>query len=268
MLEIDYNPEQTAKPVAQEMSNKDYHAHPAISSTTLKYMDESFVHFDNRHLFKFGSKAMNLGTAFHTLTLEPEKFDEEFAIEPIDAKRNTTIGKAKWEDFEETLNGRNQISNDDYEKAKLMADNARAIGESLFSKDAYTEKSFIVTDPETGLQLKCRPDRYVIENKILIDLKSTANEDEYELKKSIAKYDYVRQLAFYKKVLEIAGIEVKVAALFFVPTMAPHMPKIRYVVQDKLDQARQDIDTMLRNYADYKAGNKQATIAKLIDVFE
>jgi len=267
-MELNYTPEQIQEPIAQEMSNKDYHANPAISSTTLKYMEESFVHFDNRKLFKFGSKAMNLGTAFHTLTLEPEKFEQEFAIEPIDAKRNTTIGKAKWEDFEETLNGRDQISNDDYEKAKVMSANARAIGETLFSKEAEIENSYIVTDPETGLILKCRPDFLVAQDGILIDLKSTMNADEYELKKSISKYDYVRQLAFYIKVLEIAGIKIKTAALFFVPTSAPHMPKIRFVAQDKLDQARQDIDNMLKDYAEYKAGNKQATIAKLIEVFE
>jgi hypothetical protein len=149
-----------------------------------------------------------------------------------------------------------------------MAANARAIGETLFMKEAQIEKSFIVTDPETGLELKCRPDFLVSAEGILIDLKSTANADEYELKKSISKYEYVRQIAFYKKVLELAGIEIKTAALFFVPTTAPHMPKIRFVAQDKIDQARQDIDTMLKNYAEYKAGNKQATIAKLIEVFE
>jgi len=268
MLKIDY-----AEPTKPEvnvhiMSNKEYHEHSAISSTTLGYMDESFVHFDNRKLFKFGSKAMNLGTAFHTLTLEPEKFEEEFAIEPINAPKNTTIGKQKWEYFEETLNGRTAISNDDYEKAKVMANNARVIGESLFNKTAQVEHSFIVTDPETGLLLKCRPDFLVSNEGILIDLKSTANADEYELKKSISKYEYVRQLAFYIKVLEIAGINIKIAALFFTPTTAPHMPKIRYVDQRKIDEARQDIDTMLKSYADYKAGNTQAKIAKLIEVFE
>ena len=97
MLNIDYTepePEQ-AHVVVANMSNADYHADPAISSTSLKFMEESFIHFDNRHLFKFGTKTMNLGTAFHTLTLEPEKFSEEFAIEPINAPRNTVIGKQK-----------------------------------------------------------------------------------------------------------------------------------------------------------------------------
>ena len=82
---------------------------------------------------------MNLGTAFHTLTLEPEKFSEEFAIEPVNAPRNTTIGKQKWEHFESELNGRSPISQKDFEVAETMAQNARIIGETLFNKEGENE---------------------------------------------------------------------------------------------------------------------------------
>ena len=137
------------------MTNNEYHSLEAISSTSLKFLEESSLHFENRDLFKMESPSLNLGTAVHTLTLEPEKFNEEFAKEPKNAPKNATIGKAKWAEFEENLGEKTPIGIKDLELGERMSLNLRTILHD-YLKTGIKERSFFST--YRGMQTKCRPD--------------------------------------------------------------------------------------------------------------
>jgi len=201
------------------MTNAEYRAVDAISSSDLDYLDT------NPYLFSLGlkpekkSKAMDFGTLVHCLVLEPEKFDKEYAVENFEGcnlNKNSKAykeAKAKWL---ETVNGKVIISQDEYDKASKIAERARKILEPL--GEGEVEKSHFANWNE-NISVKCRPDFY--KDGILIDLKTIGNinlNNDYLLAKAIRERKYHRQLALYKMVLELKGIEVKEAVLLFCNT--------------------------------------------------
>ena len=253
------------------MSNAEYHAHDSISATGMTYMDESCAHFKHRGRFNYETATMDLGSAFHTLTLEPHNFDLEFISQPENAKRNTTIGKQMWEDHEEKRAGRISISKADVDKAAIMAGNTTVILNELLGVDnfhdhGWAERTFIVTDPETGLQLRCRPD-FLTFKGILLDLKSAAKFTDRDLKGSVTERKYARATAFYIKVLGIAGVPVKRSALVFAESTQGHMVKVRTIPDHILEEERVKLDDQLRGYARYMRGEEKAQIAKNIEPY-
>ncbi len=85
-----------------DIPNETYHASNGISSTMLKDARISLMYYQRRHITKViqreRSEALDFGSLFHTLVLEPEKLDEEFSLPPVipaDALTNTESMK-KW----------------------------------------------------------------------------------------------------------------------------------------------------------------------------
>lgn len=70
-----------------EITNDDYHSSNGISSTMLKDARISLMYYHRRHITKViqreRSEALDFGSLFHTLVLEPEKLDEEFSLQPV-----------------------------------------------------------------------------------------------------------------------------------------------------------------------------------------
>lgn len=69
-----------------DISNEDYHRSNGISSSMVKDGRISLMYYQRRHVTKVilreKKRCFDLGSAFHTLTMEPEKFDAEFSIRP------------------------------------------------------------------------------------------------------------------------------------------------------------------------------------------
>lgn len=77
------------------LSNADYHAHPAVSSSQLKHMLRTPAHFKaSLETSKEPSDAMKLGSLVHTLLLEPHLVDYEYTVMPK-FDRRTKQGKAR-----------------------------------------------------------------------------------------------------------------------------------------------------------------------------
>ncbi|RFT10614.1 DNA breaking-rejoining protein [Providencia rettgeri] len=69
-----------------DISNDDYHSSNGISSTMLKDGRISLMYYERRHISKViqreRSEALDFGSLFHTLVLEPEKVEDEFSLAP------------------------------------------------------------------------------------------------------------------------------------------------------------------------------------------
>lgn len=69
-----------------DISNDDYHSSNGISSTMLKDARISLMYYERRHISKViqreRSEALDFGSLFHTLVLEPEKVENEFSLAP------------------------------------------------------------------------------------------------------------------------------------------------------------------------------------------
>ena len=90
-----------------DISNEQYHASEGISRSKLMLLDKSPYHFWYETMSGFAEKqestpAMNIGSAFHTMLLEPAKFQMEFAVAPK-VDRRTKQGKEDWEIFVEKV---------------------------------------------------------------------------------------------------------------------------------------------------------------------
>ncbi|SPX92181.1 Exodeoxyribonuclease 8 [Morganella morganii] len=111
-----------------DIPNETYHASNGISSTMLKDARISLMYYQRRHITKVihreRSEALDFGSLFHTLVLEPEKLDAELSLPPVipaDALTNTDSMK-KW--IESYNAGLAPVMSNDELKAEIEAHNA------------------------------------------------------------------------------------------------------------------------------------------------
>lgn len=142
--------------------------------------------------------AMEFGSLFHCLVLEPQVFESLYVIEPNFGDCRKTINnetKKAWHALNES---RRKMSQEDYDRARWMRDavmlhtDARAIVEQ-----SDHEVSGFWTDPETGLRCKMRADCWISRSSIIGDIKTCVDATEAEFAKSIANFGYHRQAALY-----------------------------------------------------------------------
>lgn len=142
--------------------------------------------------------ALVFGQVVHKLLLQPESFDEEFAVAP-DVDRRTKAGKAEWEAFE-TWNAGKTIVTDD--TLKVAADMAKAAHKSPFVQKLLAgekEKAFFWTDDLTGEPCKIRVDclTEINDEIIIVDYKTTTNAATDAFIKSAINYGYDFQAGMY-----------------------------------------------------------------------
>lgn len=152
------------------------------------------------------SEAMALGSAFHTLTLEPEKFDSEFIVTPDGINRRTKAGKEAWVFFLIEAQGKQILTADQRGRAQAMADSVRRhpLLQALLA-DGNKEQTVLWTDPDTGVPCKCRPDWLCDRLPIIADLKSARDASPEVFARDAARYRYHVQEAMYMSGLSVAG---------------------------------------------------------------
>ena len=185
-----------------DISNDDYHSGPGISKSGLDMIRKSPAAYawqkvapvDNEKM-----KALDFGTAFHCLLLEPHDFDSRYVIEPLFNKR-TNAGKEDAAAFAESVkeSGQTIITADDLRKLNLMADSVAAhpTASSLMNLKGVAEHSVFWTDDETGALCRCRPDWLIQDQKIIVDLKTAA--DFSRIQRAFEDYRYFVQDPFYR----------------------------------------------------------------------
>jgi hypothetical protein len=191
----------------RDLSNEEYHGSFGYSSSQIKTLiEQTPAHL--RHSFTVQKETtvnMLLGTAVHTLVLEPEKFAAEFAIsQKFDGRTNA--GKAAKALFELESAGRTVITEDVAEKAQAMA--AAILNHpiaSLLVKDIVTESSVywwyksMDADDDTRYKImtKVRPDILCRNYPVIADIKSTADGSYSGFIKSIQNFYYHVSAAMY-----------------------------------------------------------------------
>ncbi len=135
-----------------DIPNETYHASNGISSTMLKDARISLMYYQRRHITKViqreHSEALDFGSLFHTLVLEPEKLDAEFSLPPVipaDALTNTESMK-KW--IESYNAGLAPVMSNDELKAEIEAHNATLPQPLSLSGNAEEIGSLYVSLPD------------------------------------------------------------------------------------------------------------------------
>ena len=204
------------------MTNKDYHAHSAISKSDIDLFLQSPKKFALKKAGKFASDdspALLLGSAVHKLILEPNDFEREFITEPKIDKRSKE-GKVAYSDFLQLAFGKNILSPSLYEQAKAIANAVLANKTAQkFITDGFAERSFFST--YQGQEIKCRPDYYNQSLGLVVDIKTSANASDFA--KSIGNFNYHIQQALYSDILVANGLAVNGFVFVVVEKTAPYM---------------------------------------------
>lgn len=191
-----------------DLSNELYHASNSISKSTLDLIerDPSLLEWQKKAPFDTEkATTLNFGTAFHTLVLEPHKFDDEFLLMP-ELNLRTNDGKAEKVRLTEAAaaDKKQILTFEEKRHLDLMAGSVRAhpMAKKLLS-NGRAEVSIFYRYSKT-LVLRIRPDWLTELNGLhfIMDLKSTPDVAKFE--KSVAEYRYHVQDAFYSFVFEEA----------------------------------------------------------------
>lgn len=184
-----------------DISNEEYHSGEGVSKSQLDLIAKcpALVKWNAMAPEDEEKKdALIMGTALHCLLLEPQFFDERFAVMPK-MNRTTKQGKVDYAKFmnERDQDGRIILLEEEERKLRLMQEStfAHPAAKILLDMDGHCEASIYWVDDETGLLCKIRPDKIINDKPIVVDVKKTGDMSRFS--NSIDEYRYHVQAAMY-----------------------------------------------------------------------
>lgn len=248
-----------AKKIIHGMANDEYHATPAVSNTVLSSMARSPAHCFALHVAddrrkQPASPAFFAGTLAHCAILEPDALLDRYILKPAGLDMRTNDGKA-WK--KALPAGLLMVDSDQYETALAQRDAVRAVPElDELLASGVAEVSAFWTDDETGLSCKCRPDwvHTLSDGRvILVDVKTTIDASPQQFTRSVWRYGYHRQAAWYSAGYErAAGVEVAGFVFAAVTNAHPFIGAAHTLDDDFLRIGRDACRSLLDEYADCK----------------
>jgi hypothetical protein len=234
------------EPGIYDISNAEYHASAGISRSGIMELKKSPLQYWDKYINpnpppNKATPAMALGSAIHTLTLEPHKFDHEFIV-PKKFDGRTTEGKRYKSEFEVAAIGRQIIDDDDFQKARTISN---AILEHSMAanliKGAAIEKSIYWIDEDSGILCKARPDIWNESLRTICDLKTTIDPSESAFRYHTRARGYHIQLAMIiDGIYKTTGKVLDYNAFIVTPTLRPHKPYIYTISDELIDRGRKD----------------------------
>lgn len=181
------------------MTEREYRLQEGISRTELWRLRESpekFKYYQEHP--EPSTPTLIFGAAVHKLLLEPETFDDEFAVSP-ECDRRTKDGKEAYNAFLAASDGKSVITLADYEKAQEMANKAL---EAPFVKKLLNgehEKPFFWVDDLTGEGCKIRLDciTTIGGKPVIVDYKTTADASTNGFMRHALNFGYDFQAGMY-----------------------------------------------------------------------
>lgn len=178
---------------------EEYHAHPAISKSTLDLIrqDPHAVRWSKLcEVDDDKTATLDFGDAMHAICLEPDRLKSEFAVMP-ELNLRTNAGKEAKAEFEAEHAGKKILTAEEHRKLHLMFDSVMSHPQAreLIEADGVCEGSYFWTDPETGLDCKCRPDKEIESRSLLVDVKTTDTLEKFCY--SVEDFRYYVQDPFY-----------------------------------------------------------------------
>lgn len=181
------------------ISNELYHSSEGYSNSFLTAVLRSPAHAMARGKWK-STRNMEIGSAFHCNTLEPELFKRDYRIVECDA-RTSSLYKQACKDHPSAQ----VLTIGEHETVQGMTSGFRANPKlrEIIDLPGKPEVAYFAIDPETGLMIKCKFD-WLTNCGISLDAKKTQDARRYKFSQSINLYMYHMQDAFYRFVYKCA----------------------------------------------------------------
>jgi len=201
------------------INESDYHAaRELVSSSLLKQVRRTPAHA-RHYMLQGGSQptpAMQIGTATHIATLEPESLDARVAAMPDGLDRRTKAGKEEYAEL--AASGRIILAADDYDMVLRIRDSVHAHpAAATLLQGTRAEVTAIWTDALTGTRCKARADALCNSGKVIIDLKTTTDASPDGFARAVVNFGYALQAAHY-----VEGFRASEMAFIAVEKVAPY----------------------------------------------
>jgi len=223
------------------LSNADYHAHPALGSTSLKTLaTRTPAHWKWESEHPVHKDVYDIGTLAHSLILE----QDESGVVVID--EDDKRGK-KWTDpaADARRAGKIPVVAKEWADIEGMRDSVMAhpVAGPLFTGHRAEASVFWEED---GLALKCRPDAW--QPGKLIDLKTTRSADPNEFGRTSADLGYHQSAAHYIDGVKVATGEELPFHFVLVEKTAPYFVSVVELDVEAVDLGRALNDRAKRIY--------------------
>lgn len=236
-------PKKTRQGQYYDITNEEYHSGPGLSRSQLETARSTMTNF----LWclaappKPSTPALAVGSAFHTLVLEPERFEVDVMI----ALANSRAAKA----YKELVADHPATTVILEKEGDMIARMAEAVhkhelASSLIREAHEREISMYWVDEETGIQLRCRID--ALHTECIVDLKSAASGDPWEFAKSAGAHGYHRQCAIYTDGLIACGLQPRPFHFIVVEKGRSHNVGVYTLGEESLAAGRRQYRAALR----------------------
>jgi len=214
-----------------------------VTNSMLSLLNKSPQHLQRMlEGHKEESSALNFGKAFHTIVLEPEKFETDIAV----FEGKTRRGKV-WEEFKEKNEGITIITEAEYKKILDMRKHLVTPDESYEFIENSTHE---VVNVWNTLNINCKGKVDCVydsnDKKILIDVKTTQDASPDAFRRSAYKYGYHRQAAFYTD-----GMGADEFWFAVVEKEAPYRTGLYKASDEFLNNGRIEISKLMEKYREY-----------------
>lgn len=242
--------------IYKDIPNEDYHAGVGISSSYIRRFGQSQLHAIEHK--QESSPNLKFGTASHALLVEgQEAFDKEVKV--ITGSPYTKAYKEEKADYEEQ--GFIVLKESEAEIIHNMKDSMVYEGNAyLNAKGKIAEASIYWY--EDDVLCKCRPDLICpplnepnSDNKIVIvDYKTTVSCEPFAFNKSVKKYGYDMQAAWYRRGLLMAGYDVEDFMFIAQEKVHPYASKVFRITKEQIDFGWTMMENYLEEYKEYQKG--------------
>ena len=248
------------------MDNAYYHQSPGVSSSTLRRFRQSQLHAMQEVVEP--TPAMQFGSAAHSLIVEGENaFNNEVAV--ISGSPYTNANKQLKRDYLDR--GMLVITQDKRDMLFHMKDNLIEEARKFLDVDQGEYPGVFVKPYENALYwweqdvlLKLRSDvirhpvvqPYSDESIVVIDYKTTSDCSVSGFTRSIRRYQYDLQAAFYRRGYQRAGFKVEDFLFVAQETKHPYATKIFKMNDEDMDRGWEQLEKSLVDFKTVKDGEK------------
>ena len=242
--------------IYKDIPNEDYHAGVGISSSYIRRFGQSQLHAIEHK--QESSPNLKFGTASHALLVEgQEAFDKEVRV--ITGSPYTKAYKEEKADYEEQ--GFIVLKESEAEIIHNMKDSMVYEGNAYLNAKGKIAEASIYWH-EDDVLCKCRPDLMCpplnepnSDNKIVIvDYKTTVSCEPFAFNKSVKKYGYDMQAAWYRRGLLMAGYDVEDFMFIAQEKVHPYASKVFRITKEQIDFGWTMMENYLEEYKEYQKG--------------
>lgn len=223
-----------------KLSNEEYFGHSAFNASSIKTILENPYNYFNG-IEKPKTKSLEFGEKVHKLVLESDleylTSGERIVVEPNFGNLTLKANKVSKQEFLANNANNYIVSKNEFDCAKSLIDSQ--FGELFFNAD-NRKNGFVETcyfGKIFDYSFKCKPDFFIPNLNVCIDLKTTNDSHERDFLQSVIKYKYYIQAYIYSKILEIP----KENFIFVVIEKEPPYYIGCYTVSQFFDLAEKDV---------------------------